>query len=128
MDFDMIILNQSIKTMQIYAKWIQAALLFILKLRMFMEILQMMLGKDLIHQTMKSIDHYLQGKNVIGFMKNELGGKIMTEFAALWPKTYSYLMDDDNNDKKSKGTKKSAIKKYLNLMIIKIAYQTMKSY
>ena len=47
--------------MQIYAKWIQAALLFILKLRMFMEILQMMLGKDLIHQTMKSIDHYLQG-------------------------------------------------------------------
>ena len=61
-------------------------------------------------------------------MKNELGGKIMTEFAALWPKTYSYSMNDDNNDKKSKGTKKCAIKKYLNLMIIKIAYETMKSY
>ena len=44
---------------------------------------------------MKSIDHYLQEKNkkkVIGLMEKELGGKIMTEFAALRPKTYSYLM------------------------------------
>ena len=46
----------------------------------------------------------------------------MTEFAALRPKTYSYLMDDGNNDKKTNGTKKCLIKKYLNLMIIKIDY------
>ena len=46
-------------------------------------------------------------------MKDELGGKIMTEFTALRPKTYSYLMDDCNNDKKAKGTKKWAIKKIL---------------
>ena len=39
-------------------------------------------------------------------MKDKLGGKIMTEFAALRPKTYSYLMDDSNSDKKAKGTKK----------------------
>ena len=35
----------------------------------------------------------------------------MTEFVALRPKTYSYLMDDGKNDKKAKGTKKCAIKK-----------------
>ena len=46
----------------------------------------------------------------------------MTEFAALRPKTYSYLMDDGNNDKKANGTKKCLIRKYLNLMIIKIDY------
>ena len=33
------------------------ALSFILKLKMFTNILQMMLKKDLIHQIMKSIDH-----------------------------------------------------------------------
>ena len=46
-----------------------------------------------------------KNKKVIGLMKDELRGKIMTEFAALWPKTYSYLMDDGNKDKKAKGTK-----------------------
>ena len=44
-------------------------------------------------------------KKVTGLMKNELGGKIMTEFAALRPKTYSYLMDDGKSGKKAKGTK-----------------------
>ena len=59
---------------------------------------------------------------MIGLMKDELGGRIMTEFVALRPKTYSYLMDDDSEAKKAKGTKKCEIKKCLNLMIIKIAY------
>ena len=52
-DFCMIILNQSIKIMQNYVTWIQTALLFILKVKMFQKILQMMLKKDLIHQIMK---------------------------------------------------------------------------
>ena len=61
-------------------------------------------------------------------MKDELGGKIMTEVVALKPKTYSYLMDDGNSDngthviKKAKGIKKGVIKKYLSLIITKIAY------
>ena len=46
-------------------------------------------------------------------MKDELGGKIMTKFAALRPKIYSYLMDDGNRVKKAKGTKKCVIKKIL---------------
>ena len=44
-------------------------------------------------------------------MKDELGGNIMTEFVALRPKTYSYLMDDGNIDKKAKGTKQCVIKR-----------------
>ena len=38
-------------------------------------------------------------------MKDELGGKIMTKFAGLRPKTYSYLTDDDSEVKKAKETK-----------------------
>ena len=46
-------------------------------------------------------------------MKDELAGKIMTESAALRPKTYSYLMNDGNSDRKAKGTKKCVIKRVL---------------
>ena len=56
-------------------------------------------------------------------MKDELGVKNMTEFVALRPKIYSYLVDDDDSEaKKARGTKKCVIKKYLNSMIIKTAY------
>ena len=49
-------------------------------------------------------------KKVIGLFKDELGGKIMKEFCALRAKTYTYLMDDDNEKKKAKGIKKCVIK------------------
>ena len=63
------------------------------------------------------IGHYPQEriKKVIGLMKDELGGKIMTEFVPLRPKTYSYLTDDCEEDKKAKGTKKCVIKRELNI-------------
>ena len=54
-----------------------------------------------------------KNKKVVGLMKDELGGKVMTEFAALTPKTYSYLMDDGNSDKKTKWAKKCVIKRRL---------------
>ena len=50
---------------------------------------------------------------VIGLMKNELGGKIMTEFVALRPKLYSYKKLDGLEDKKCKGIKKCVVKKTL---------------
>ena len=52
----------------------------------------------------------LKGKNkkFIGLLKEELGGKIMTEFAILRLKTYGYLTDDDETKKEN-----------LNLKIIK---------
>ena len=48
-------------------------------------------------------------------MKDELGGKIITEFVTLRPKTYSYLTDDGKKDKKAKGTKKCVIKRLIKL-------------
>ena len=54
-----------------------------------------------------------KNKKVIGLMKDELGGKIMTEFVALRPKNYSYLTDYGNIDKKAKGTKKCVMKRRL---------------
>ena len=50
---------------------------------------------------------------MIGLMKDELGGKIMTEFVALRPKTYSYLTNNCEEDKKAKGKKKCVIKRRL---------------
>ena len=52
-------------------------------------------------------------KKVIGLMKDELGGKIMTEFVALRPKLYSYRKLDGSEDKKWKGIKKCVVKKTL---------------
>ena len=52
-------------------------------------------------------------KKVIGLMKDELGGKIMTEFMALRPKLYSYKKLDGSENKKCKGIKKCIEKKTL---------------
>ena len=60
-------------------------------------------------------DHCLKEKikKVLGLMKDELGGKIMTKFVGLRAKTYSYLIDDGSEDKKAKGTKNCVIKRKL---------------
>ena len=50
-----------------------------------------------------------KNKKVTGLMKDELGGRIITEFVALIPKSYSYLTDDCKEDKKVKRTKKCVI-------------------
>ena len=57
--------------------------------------------KDLIHQIMKPTDRCLKegmkkwlDELMKKVMKNELGGKIMTEFVPLRLKTCSYLIDD----------------------------------
>ena len=54
-----------------------------------------------------------KNKKVIGLMKDELGGKSITEFVTLRPKTYSYSTDDGKEDKKAKRTKKCIIKRMI---------------
>ena len=50
-------------------------------------------------------------KKLIGMFKDELGEKIMKEFCALRAKTYTYLMEDDNEMKKAKGIKRCVVKR-----------------
>ena len=52
-----------------------------------------------------------KNKKVIGMFKDEIGGKIMTEFCALRAKSYAFKLDDDTEMKKAKGTKKCIVKR-----------------
>ena len=54
-------------------------------------------------------------KNVIGMMKDEAGGKQITEFVGLRSKLYAYKMDDGKEEKKCKGVKKGVVKKEITL-------------
>ena len=54
-----------------------------------------------------------KNKKIILLMKDELGGRVITEFVALRLKTYSYLTDDCKEDKKAKGTKKCVMKRMI---------------
>ena len=54
----------------------------------------------------------VKNNKVIGLLKDKLGGQIIEEFAALRPKTYSYLTNDTDENKKAKGLK-SVIKQKL---------------
>ena len=83
-----------------------------------MKILTMILKNGLIRLTMIKMikDHPLpigKNKNVIELFKDELGGKIITEFVALRAKAYAYLIEDGSEHKKAKGTKKCVIKREL---------------
>ena len=55
-----------------------------------------------------------KSKKVIGLMKDELNGQIMKEFAGLRAKPYSYLKENNDEDKKARGTKKCVLKRKLN--------------
>ena len=54
-----------------------------------------------------------KNKKVIGMFKDEIGGKIMTEFCALRAKTRAFKLDDDTEMKKAKDTKKCIVKREL---------------
>ena len=112
----MITLSQRIEIEQNYVIPILIALLFILKLKIFLKIFLMILRHGMLRliKMMKMIKDLFQKvkiKKAIGMFKDELGGRIMKEFCAFKAKTYLYLMDDDSEVKKYKGTKKCVTKR-----------------
>ena len=48
-------------------------------------------------------------QKMLKLIKDELGGQIIEEFVGLRTKTYSYLKDNNDEDKKAKGTKNCVI-------------------
>ena len=52
-------------------------------------------------------------KKVIGSIKDELDGTIMKEFVGFGRKTYSFSKDNNDEDKKTKDTKKCVTKRKL---------------
>ena len=56
-----------------------------------------------------------KSKKVTGLIKDELGEKIMTKFIGFRAKTYNYLIDYANEDKRAKGTKMCVIKSEIKL-------------
>ena len=64
-----------------------------------------------------------KNKKVIGLMKDELGGQIMTTFVGLRAKSYSYLTDDGSENKKANGSKKCTIKRKIKFTDYKICLE-----
>ena len=62
-----------------------------------------------------------ENKKVIGLMRDELGGKIMTEFVALRAKMHAYRkIDKEVEKKRCKGTKKCVVSEGLTFDYYKI--------
>ena len=114
MNFDMITLNQSMEIKQTYV--IQILIIHIITEDIFEDISN---DVESWYDTSNYGENYKRpftiGKNkkVTGLFKDKLRGRVMKEFCALRAETYSYLMDDDTEVKKSKGTKKCVIKREL---------------
>ena len=89
MSFGMIILNESINTMQNYAncRWCWKKF-------------------DSSNYEIKRPLPIEKNKKVVGLIKDELSGKITTRFVGVRPKKYSYLIDHGTDDKTAKWTKK----------------------
>ena len=114
MNFGMIMLNQNMMKRQIFVTWIQTVSLFMEKI----DYIDRHTAEDVKTRFDTSnfeIDRPLakgKDKNLIGLMKNELGGQIIKQFVGLRAKAYSiYLKDNNDEHKKEKETKKCVIKR-----------------
>ena len=111
------ILDQSMETEQNFVTQILTVLLFYIKAEDFFEDISSDVEKWYDTSNYDKNDNKplpaVRNKKRPGPFKDELGGKLMTEFVALRAKAYAYLDDDGNEHKKSKGTKRCVIKQKL---------------
>ena len=56
-----------------------------------------------------------KNKKVLGMMKDEVAGQVITEFVGLRSKLYAYKIDGGKEEKKCKGVKKYVVKKEITL-------------
>ena len=64
-------------------------------------------------EMIKDLFQSVKIKIIPGLFKDEFNGKIVKELVAPRAKTYGYLMEDNSEHKKAKGTKKCLIKREL---------------
>ena len=90
------------ETKQDYVIWLKITLLWILKHDFYKDISNDV-DKWFDTSNYDKNDNKLleigENRNVIGKFKDELGGKIMTEFCALRAKIYGFKLDDDTEKK-----------------------------
>ena len=65
-----------------------------------------------------------KSQKVIGLLKDELGRQIMKKFVGLRANKYSYLKDNNDEDKKAKDVKMGAIKRKLKFQDYKNCLET----
>ena len=70
---------------------------------------------DIYKYIAKDVEKRFDNSNfeIYRLMKDELGGQIMKKIVGLRVKTYSYLKDKNDEDKKAKGIQKCVIKRNL---------------
>ena len=98
MNFGTIILYQSMETGQNYA----IQILILLQILLTSNDVKKWFDTSNCDKSDKRPLPIGKNKKVLGFLKDELGGKMITEFVALRPKAYSYLHDYGKDHKKLK--------------------------
>ena len=101
-----------------YVTWIQTVSFFMLKHGFYKDILPDLNEWYDTSEINKKLNRCIPiGVNagVIGMFKDELNGKVMSEFVALASKLYAFKDVDDECKKKAKGVKTCVLKKVLKL-------------
>ena len=64
---------------------------------------------DFSNYLTKSKHYDDSNKSVIGKVKDDNAGVVIKEFVQLYPKMYSFLVDDNNEHKKAKGVNRNVV-------------------